>query len=433
MAVLNVSSGITQNSYDSILRLIDEKADELSAASMKNAAVEIKNETEITEDELTDATCMCDGTWQRRGHSSLVGAVVCISAHKYKVVDIEVLRKHCRVCQRLQYMDKASEEYRMINDKHCCSKNYDGSAGNMEVVGCERIFNRSVAERKLRYVKYIGDGDSKAYSSVAEKNPYGKDIAIEKLGCVGHVQKRVGARLRNLKKVTGNKKLLDGKTLGGKGRLTLKEIDKLQVYYGLAVRRNVGNVAKMKQDISAILRHRLSTDENPNHSLCPDGVDTWCKYKRNPLQYKHTNPLPNAVAVHIKPVFDRLSKDEPLNRCVEGYTQNAAESFNNLLWHFYPKNTFVGIVPLNISKSFAVIFYNEGYQKLDDLFPKLGLHVYELTAKTLEIRDHSRIYLANRNAQEKQKKIRKASRKRRLGWEDNANELEGTVYQTGSF
>jgi len=95
-----------------------------------------------------------------------------------------------------------------------------------------------------------------------------------KLDCVGHVQKRVGARLRNLKKVTGNKKLLDGKTLGGKGNLTLKEIDKLQVYYGLAVRRNVGNVAKMKQDISAILRHRLSTDENPNHSLCPDGVDT---------------------------------------------------------------------------------------------------------------------------------------------------------------
>ena len=73
------------------------------------------------------------------------------------------------------------------------------------------------------------------------------------------------------------------------------------------------------------------------------------------------------------------------------------------------------MVPLNISKSFAVIVYNEGYQKLEDLFPKLGLYVHKLTAKTLEIRDHNHIYLANRNAQEKQKKIRKASRKRRLG------------------
>ena len=44
MAVLNVSSGINQDSYDSILRLIDEKADELFAASSKN------------EDKLTNAT-----------------------------------------------------------------------------------------------------------------------------------------------------------------------------------------------------------------------------------------------------------------------------------------------------------------------------------------------------------------------------------------
>ena len=189
----------------------------------------------------------------------------------------------------------------------------------------------------------------------------------------------------------------------------------------------------MKQDISAIFRHRLSTDENPNHSLCPDGVDTWCKYKKNPSQYKHSNPLPKAVAVYIKPIFDRLSKDELLSRCADGYTQNAAESFNNLLWHFCPKNTFVGMVPLNICKSFSVIVYNEGYQKLQDLFPKLGLNVAELTVKTFEQRDHNRIYLANRNVQEKQKKIREANRKRRLGLEDNVNESEGTVYQAASF
>ena len=62
---------------------------------------------------------------------------------------------------------------------------------------------------------------------MAAKNPYGKDVGIKKLDCIGHVQKRVGAQLRNLKKVTGNKKLLDGKTLGGKGRLTFTEKDKL--------------------------------------------------------------------------------------------------------------------------------------------------------------------------------------------------------------
>ena len=53
--------------------------------------------------------------------------------------------------------------------------------------------------------------------------------------CVGHVQKHVGTQLRDLRKITGNSKLVDGKTPGGKGRLTLKEIDKLQLYYGMAI------------------------------------------------------------------------------------------------------------------------------------------------------------------------------------------------------
>ena len=88
LAVLNVSTGIIQESYENILRLIDEKTEELSATSMKNTAVEIKNGTGSTKDELTDTTCMFDGTWQRRGHSSLVGAVGYISAHNYKVIDI---------------------------------------------------------------------------------------------------------------------------------------------------------------------------------------------------------------------------------------------------------------------------------------------------------------------------------------------------------
>ena len=42
---------------------------------------------------------------------------------------------------------------------------------------------------------------------------------MEKLECVGHIQKRLGSRLRNLKhKMKGP--LADGKILRGKGRLT---------------------------------------------------------------------------------------------------------------------------------------------------------------------------------------------------------------------
>lgn len=36
----------------------------------------------------------------------------------------------------------------------------------------------------------MGDGDCAAYPSVVESKPYGPDFVIDKLECVGHVQKR---------------------------------------------------------------------------------------------------------------------------------------------------------------------------------------------------------------------------------------------------
>ena len=43
------------------------------------------------------------------------------------------------------------------------------------------------------------------------------------------------------------KKLSDGKTVGGKGRLTGKVIDKMQNYYGKAIRGNKGDLNGMKK------------------------------------------------------------------------------------------------------------------------------------------------------------------------------------------
>lgn len=53
---------------------------------------------------------------------------------------------------------------------------------------------------------------------------------IQKLHCVGHIQKRMGSGLRQLKKTFGKKRLADGKTIGGRGRLTDALIDKFQGY-----------------------------------------------------------------------------------------------------------------------------------------------------------------------------------------------------------
>ena len=61
------------------------------------------------------------------------------------------------------------------------------------------------------------------------------DVAIAKEDCVGHVQKRMGRRLRDLKKTYKQRTLEDGKCIGGKDRLTDERIDLFQKYYGKAI------------------------------------------------------------------------------------------------------------------------------------------------------------------------------------------------------
>ncbi|GFT25001.1 uncharacterized protein TNCV_179201 [Trichonephila clavipes] len=97
-----------------------------------------------------------------------------------------------------------------------------------------------------------GDGDTKTFNALSENKPYGDDYLIQKIECVGYVQKRMGTRLRKLILVYSKKKLSDGKTIGGKGRLTDSLIDKLAHYYGNAIRCNSTSVKEMRKAIWAV-------------------------------------------------------------------------------------------------------------------------------------------------------------------------------------
>ena len=78
----------------------------------------------------------------------------------------------------------------------------------MEPAGAKLIWEHSLQKNKLRYTLFYGDGDSKSFSTIKNTCP---GITIQNLEYVGHVQKRVGCCLRNLRKqekgVSGNRKL----------------------------------------------------------------------------------------------------------------------------------------------------------------------------------------------------------------------------------
>ena len=97
------------------------------------------------------------------------------------------MTKTWKACQSWESC-KDTEEYEKFITNHDCDVNHEGSSGAMEATGLVECFMSSVQDQKLRYINYIGDGDSKPYSDIVPKDPYnGKEV--KKLECVGHIQK----------------------------------------------------------------------------------------------------------------------------------------------------------------------------------------------------------------------------------------------------
>lgn len=291
--------------YDYNKRLL-QAVEQVSSESMAIARREAITEN----DGDSDITVGIDGTWQKRGHTSIHGVITATSLDTGKVLDVECLSKYCPTCKVAHKKDHPN-----------CHINYQGSSGGMEVVGVNNLFHRSSKlDVPVRYVHFLGDGDSKSFDAVAQSKPYGDDVTIDKLECINHVQKRMGTRLRLLRKELKNKLLPDGKKLSGRGRLTSSVIDSIQDYYGKAIRAS-STLDEMKQACWAIFYHKASTDADPQHGLCPLGLESWCKYNRAAAQGlpcpEHTNSLPLDIMEAIKPVFVSLCDPNLLKRCLK--------------------------------------------------------------------------------------------------------------------
>ena len=103
---------------------------------MANAASEVKVDKAA---DINDCQVAIDGTWQKRGFSSLNGAVVATSKEG-KVMDYQVMSKHCMGC-RIWKSREGTPEYDNWKASHICSINHQKSAGAMEAEGAVAIFN----------------------------------------------------------------------------------------------------------------------------------------------------------------------------------------------------------------------------------------------------------------------------------------------------
>ena len=258
----------------------------------------------------------------------------------------------------------------------------------METAGVLAVYKRSVADLNLRYMHYIGDGDSKAYPSVQKEAPYGPKKIPQKGECVGHVQKRVGTRLRRFKKENGKEVLSDGKKLGGIGRLTDKWINKLQNYYGLAIRQNTDNLFNMRKAVGAVLYHSsVASTSEARHRFCTNDSE-WCKYRlaeKDGKPFDEKPRLPAVIRDKIMPVFRDLSSEDLLRKCLHGNTQNNNEGLIAFIWKRLPKDIFVGRHVLQMAVCSAVLHFNSGAERMVwmmrmmDILKRLDLNVGNFT------------------------------------------------------
>ena len=229
----------------------------------------------------------------------------------------------------------------------------------METQGAIEMFLRSVERNQLQYTDFIGDGDSNCFASVRNAlQGLQHSYDINKEECVGHIQKRMGSALRRYKKNRKGTKLADGKSVGGAGRLTDDLINRIPNYFGQSIRNNKGDLTGMKSIIWAIFHHIVRDDTKTlaeQHAKCPR--NRWCKFWTNESSYNQSNRISSAFIPFLK-LFERLTSDDLLKRCLKGYTQNQNEALNGTIWNRCPKTRFCGQRRVQITVCEAITRFN---------------------------------------------------------------------------
>ncbi|GBL55272.1 hypothetical protein AVEN_117879-1 [Araneus ventricosus] len=114
----------------------------LSSACSKSILKAVES-ADSRNDNSRNITVALDGTWEKRGHTSINGVITATSLDTGKVIDFECLCKCYFTCKNKK------------NDCKDCQKSYEGYTGGMESEGAIRMFQRSVSTRNVRYANIL--------------------------------------------------------------------------------------------------------------------------------------------------------------------------------------------------------------------------------------------------------------------------------------
>ena len=232
-----------------------------------------------------------DSSWKTSGFYSNMYFGAVISTSTNKVLDYWILSRLCKKCSiwtEDKQKDKPSEYEKWLErHKPNCSRDYTGSSQTMEPEAAERIWGRSLEKNRLLYSVFVGDGDYKAFKHITSLNPFPL-VKVRKEECLTHVAKRLNKNLKKMKPYEKTKTYIQHKLREWKA-------DCIAANYSTFILQNRGTTPdKLSRALHILLDHAAG-----NHSGCPTGENTWCRWNK---PSSSTTPAP---LLHLLPFTPR--------------------------------------------------------------------------------------------------------------------------------
>jgi len=179
--LMDMSHGFSPSTYYDLVEHIWIAAKTVASIVFRRAVEEEQQKNENAGNVKNHLTVSGDGSWARRGFSSLIGLATLIGKYSGKVLDLVVKSSVCKKCSMWKG-NKDDIEFNVWYEEHqsTCDINHEGSAGLMEVNSVIEMFERSVSLHNVYYEKYVGDGDTKTFKQLKDIAPYGEDVIVKK-------------------------------------------------------------------------------------------------------------------------------------------------------------------------------------------------------------------------------------------------------------
>ncbi|GBM22597.1 hypothetical protein AVEN_182196-1 [Araneus ventricosus] len=146
-------------------------------------------------DGIIDITVSYDGTWHKRGHTSLYGISTIVDILTGFVIDYDLLSKYCPECTTAKRdLGEHSADFSIWYETHRSeyNENYERSSYAMEVKAAEMLWKRSLENCSMLFTSVLSDGDTKTCKHILELDVYGDSMKITKEECLNHVTKKLG-------------------------------------------------------------------------------------------------------------------------------------------------------------------------------------------------------------------------------------------------